>query len=72
MTDLLEQAIRAAQALPEAEQDALAATILAEIEDERRWAAAFDRSADRLSELANEALAEHRAGRTLPLDPDRM
>jgi hypothetical protein len=72
MTQLLEQAIRAAQALPEAEQDALAASILAEIEDERRWTAAFERSADALAEMAAEALAEHRAGRTLPLDPDRM
>jgi hypothetical protein len=72
MTQLLEQAFRAAQALPEAEQDALAASILAEIEDERRWSAAFGRSADILAELAEEALAEHRAGRTLPLDPERM
>jgi hypothetical protein len=72
MTRLLEQAIRAAEALPEAEQDAIAASILAEIEDERRWADAFARSADRLAELAREALAEHRAGRTLPLDPDSM
>ena len=72
MTSLLEQAIRAAQALPETEQDAIAAAILAEIEDEQRWAAAFERSADVLEALADEALAEHRAGRTLPLDPDRM
>lgn len=72
MTDLLQQAIRAAEALPANEQDALAATILAEIEDERRWTAAFERSADRLAELAREALAEHRAGRTQPLDPDKM
>jgi hypothetical protein len=72
MTQLLEQAIRAAQALPEADQDALAANILAEIEDERRWTASFDRSADVLAELAAEALAEHRDGRTLPLDPESM
>ncbi|HEX2204692.1 MAG TPA: hypothetical protein VHG91_15390 [Longimicrobium sp.] len=72
MTSLLEQAIRAAQALPETEQDAIAAAILAEIEDEQRWTAAFERSADALEALADEALAEHRAGRTLPLDPDRM
>lgn len=72
MTHLLEEAFRAAQALPEAEQNALAASILAEIEDERRWSTVFERSPDVLAELAAEALNEHRTGRTLPLDPDRM
>jgi hypothetical protein len=70
MTHLLEQAFQAAEALPASEQDALAASILADIEDERRWAAAFENSADVLAELAREARAEHRAGKTLPLDPD--
>lgn len=68
MTQLLEKAFRAAQALPEDEQDALAASILADLEDERRWSEAFARSPDVLSTLADEARAEHRAGRTLPLD----
>jgi hypothetical protein len=72
MTYMLDQAIFAAKALPEAEQDAIAATILAEIEDEHRWTEAFERSPEVLAELAVEALVEHRAGRTLPLDPDRM
>jgi hypothetical protein len=44
----------------------------ADREDERRWDAAFTRSAEALAELAAEALEEHRAGRTLPLDPERM
>lgn len=61
------KAIRVAQALPEAEQDAVAASIRAEIEDERRWAAAFEGSADVLAALAREALEENRVGRTLPL-----
>jgi hypothetical protein len=69
---MLEKAIRVAKTLPESEQDAIAATILAEIEDEQRWTEAFEKSPDTLSELAREALAEHRAGRTLPLDADRM
>ncbi|HEX6039590.1 hypothetical protein [Longimicrobium sp.] len=72
MTYMLDQAILAAQALPDAEQDAIAAAILAEIQDEHRWAEAFERSPETLAELAREALEEHRAGRTLPLDPDRM
>jgi hypothetical protein len=72
MTQMLQQAFSAAQALPEPEQNAIAAAILAEIEDERRWSEAFARSQNALAELAREALEEHRAGRTLPLDPDRM
>lgn len=69
---MLEEAFRVAKELPDSEQDALAATILAEIEDEQRWTDAFARSADTLAELAREAMEEHRAGRTLPLDPERM
>jgi hypothetical protein len=72
MTRLLEEAFRKASALPESEQDALAGTILAEIEDERRWTEAFANSQDLLAELAAEARAEHQAGRTVPLDPERM
>lgn len=72
MTYMLDEAIRAVKALPDSEQDAIAASILSEIEDERRWAESFARSPDVLSELAREALEEHRAGRTLPLDPDSM
>lgn len=72
MTRLLEEAFRKASELSEAEQDALAASILADLEDERRWSEAFANSQDLLAELAAEARKEYRAGRTLPLDPDRM
>jgi hypothetical protein len=72
MTQMMQQAIRAVQALPEAEQDAIAAAILAEIEDERKWADAFARSPGLLEELAREALEEDLAGKTLPLDPKTM
>ncbi len=69
MTRLLEEAFQKASALPESEQDALAARILADLEDERRWSEAFSNSQDLLAELAAEARDEYRAGRTLPLDP---
>ncbi len=39
---------------------------------DRRWQEAFDGSADALDRLADEALAEFRAGETLPLDLDKM
>ncbi len=68
MTRALKKAFEAASKLPEAEQDALAAAILEELESERRWDELFERSADTLAKLAKEALAEDRAGRTRPLD----
>lgn len=72
MTQLLEEAFRKARSLSDAEQDVLAAAILADLEDERKWAEAFGNSQDLLAELAEEARAEHRAGRTRPLDPQGM
>ena len=70
MTRRLNQAFAEAQQLPEPEQDALAEWLLAELESERRWEAAFSKSTDTLDRLAEEALAEHRAGRTQDLDPE--
>jgi hypothetical protein len=46
--------------------------VLAELASERRWDELFAGSTDVLSELAEEALAEHRAGRTQPLDTDTL
>jgi hypothetical protein len=46
--------------------------VWAEIEAERAWEARLAASQDALAALADEALAEHRPGRTLPLDPDEQ
>ncbi|MEH1829455.1 MAG: hypothetical protein V7L22_29650 [Nostoc sp.] len=72
MTKLLEQAIAKLKNLPANEQDAIAAMILAELEDESRWDEAFTRSPDILAKLAAEAMAEYRAGKTQELDPDTL
>lgn len=40
--------------------------------DDAEWDAQFSDTLDVLDQLANEALAEHRAGKTLPLDPDQL
>jgi hypothetical protein len=72
MTKALQDAFKEAEKLPEAEQDQLAAAIRAEIEAERAWEARLAASQDALAALADEALAEHRSGRTLPLDPDEQ
>jgi hypothetical protein len=72
MTKLLEQAIAAAASLPDTDQDILARLMLEEIDSERRWDDLFGRSQDVLARMAAEALAEHAAGRTTPLDPERI
>ncbi len=72
MTQLLEKAYARLAQLPEPEQDTIAALILEEIEDEEKWSRQFAASPDLLSRLAQKALAEHRAGKTLPLDPDTL
>jgi hypothetical protein len=72
MTRLLEQAFVEANKLPEDEQDALAKFLLEELASERRWIHAFADSQDVLSQLADEALAEYRAGKTQALDPETL
>ena len=68
MGKVLEQALSELTKLPEAEQDAVGAWILAELESERRWDDLFARSPDLLSELADEAIREDEAGLTEPLE----
>jgi hypothetical protein len=70
MTRALREAFEEAEKLPEGEQDQLAAAIREEIRAEREWESALAASQGALAKLADEALAEHRAGRTLPLDPN--
>ncbi len=72
MTQLLERAYAEMVRLPEADQDAIAALILEELEDERKWQTSFGQSQDALARLAEEALAEHHAGRTQPLNPETL
>lgn len=72
MTKTLQKAFEAASRLPERDQDALAAAILEELATEGRWDATLAQSANALERLADEALAEHRAGCTKPLDPDAL
>ncbi len=72
MTKLLEKAFAEASRLSEKEQDALARALLDELASERRWDELFSSSHDVLGELAQEALDEHRAGRTKELDPQKL
>lgn len=68
MTQLLERAISELNKLSDDEQDAIAAVLMAELESERRWERAFDLTAEQLSGLAVETLAEYRGGTTEPLE----
>ena len=73
MTDLLKRAFDQAAALPAHEQDALAELILGAIESEdKQWETALSRSPEKLKRLLEEASEEARAGRTEPLDPDKL
>lgn len=72
MTQLLEEAIAKLKALSDDEQDAIAAMILEEIEEERRWDHSFARSSDVLAKLASEAMAEYKTGKTETLDPETL
>jgi hypothetical protein len=72
MSKLLEKVMTEASKLPEEEQEAFAAFMLAELESERRWDELFSRSQDLLAQMADEARREYRAGLTEPLDPDKL
>lgn len=68
MSTVLETALAEVAKLPPEEQDALAAWLLDEIRSEQRWSKTLAGSQAALEALASEALAEHRAGKTKPLD----
>ncbi len=69
MTKLLKIAIERVSGLTDEEQDAIAAMILDELEDEVRWREAFARSQDALSRLASEVREDVARGETVPFDP---
>jgi len=73
MGKLLQRAIEEAEKLPDSEQEAIGAWLLAEIESERQWDELFSRPpSEALKRMAQEALEDYRAGRTQPLDPDHL
>ncbi len=72
MTKTLQKVIDEVAQLPPDEQETFAAWMLEELRSEQRWNELFARSQDMLVKMAEEALAEHKAGKTLPLDPDTL
>jgi hypothetical protein len=63
MTQLLQQALAELQKLDDADQDAVAAIILAEIADEGLWQRSFQSSQSELSRAADNVRRDIRAGR---------
>jgi hypothetical protein len=72
MTRLLKKAFDEAAQLPDDAQDALAQQLLDELASEEAWGGALNGSADALARLADEALHQHRAGRSRLLDPESL
>jgi hypothetical protein len=62
MSQLLDQAMAEARKLSELEQDAIAALIMAEIEDDRKWEESLARSPGKLAALMNRAAQQVQAG----------
>jgi hypothetical protein len=67
MTSLLKQAFEKASSLPNDIQDTIAALILEELKDEKRWEKSFAASQNQLALLANETKSEYKARKTRPL-----
>ncbi len=72
MGKLFELVVAEASRLPEEEQEAFAAAMLAELQSDRRWDDLFSRSQDLLVQMAEEARQEYRAGLMEPIDPEKL
>jgi hypothetical protein len=72
VSELLERAFAEASKLSESEQDLLASRLLAELGAEDAFDRVIAESTERLARFAEEAIAEHRAGLTEELDPERL
>ena len=68
MTESLQNAFTLASQLPDTDQDAIAAWLLAELESESRWDKLFAGSKDKLADMAKDARAEHSRGDTKAWD----
>lgn len=71
VTKALERAFATVSRMSARDQNSYARWMLAELESDARWAKAFRRSASKLAQLADEALVEHRSGRTRRVNSSR-
>ncbi len=69
MTELLEQAITAVKKLPSEVQDAIAARLLSEVDDEQAWNVRFTTTTDAQWDcLADKVRRSIATGKAIPLD----
>jgi len=68
MTKLLEKAFKEASRLRVVDQNAIAKWLLEELASEKKWELMFADSENVLDKLADEALADHKKGKTTPLN----
>jgi hypothetical protein len=72
MSKLLDEAYAAAKELPEEEQEAIGALLLAEIDADRKWDELFAQPSGVIERMADKALEAHRGDRTRPLDLETL
>lgn len=72
MSKPLDDAYAAAKQLTEEEQEALGALLLAEMDSDRRWDELLAQPSAVIERMGEKALEDHRLGRTLSLDPERL
>jgi hypothetical protein len=72
VTPALQQVFDEVSKLPEREQEFIAAVIREELDSERRWDELFAKSQDVLDRLADEAIAQYKAGLTEPINLDDL
>ncbi len=72
MTKALQQAIERLQRAPKERQDALAALLLHELEEDDRWTQTTAANIDKLRALVEDVLAADRRGQCDLLDSDLM
>lgn len=72
MTQLLEEAMSELSRLPDGDQDRIAAMILEELEDDRKWDATFQRSHSELSKLADKVRMDIQTGKTKEMGFDEL
>ena len=72
MTQLLDKVLTEVYKLPPEKQDAIAAVILEELEDERLWNKTFAESEDKIAQLADKVRADIKAERIRKMGIDEL
>ena len=72
MTKTLQQVIERLSQVPEDRQDALAALVLHELDEDERWARSTSENLQKLQGLVDVVLEADRRGQCELLDPDQL